>query len=268
MTVGSGDSPVNSSVQTCQTMGGAILRPRVYSRVMTLLDGPLLDGGVPGTRFALESSSVADALHAELSRRLQAGDLPLGQQVTEAALARDYGVARTTARAAVERLAVEGLLRRDERRRLWVREFGRDDLDDLYLVREGLELAAVRRVAERGVVGVGLDLAHVQFLAAVASGSDGLRRTADRAFHAEVVAAADSDRLTRLHAQAAVEVAMAGRLVPPALAQDADRAALEHAEILDAVRAQDADRASRAVLGHLRAARGRVAGRFPPVVGG
>lgn len=231
---------------------------------MTLLDDPHSGGGEGPVRYALDPSSVVDALHAELLRRLQDGDLPLGRQVTEAALAKDYGVARSTARAAVERLAVEGLLRRDHRRRLWVREFTPGDVDDLFLVREGLELAAVRRAAERGVVGVALDLAHSQFVAAVASGSDGRRREADRAFHAAVVAAAGSDRLSRLHRQVAVEVTMTRRLVSPAVAQDTQRSVVEHTEILDAVRAGDADRAARAVLGHLRAAQGRVSGRVQP----
>lgn len=59
--------------------------------------------------------SLIDALSESLRERILTEDLRGGTQLTEGQVARAYQVARPTARAAIERLLHQGLLRRGAR---------------------------------------------------------------------------------------------------------------------------------------------------------
>ena len=62
---------------------------------------------------SLRVVSTLDALVSSLRQRLLVGELAAGTPLGEVELASDYGVARPTARAALQALVAEGLLRRE-----------------------------------------------------------------------------------------------------------------------------------------------------------
>ncbi|MCI5826556.1 MAG: GntR family transcriptional regulator [Arcanobacterium sp.] len=55
---------------------------------------------------------LADELAAHLRDRIIAGDIPGGESLAEAGLAQEYGVARPTARTAIELLLLDGLVQK------------------------------------------------------------------------------------------------------------------------------------------------------------
>ncbi len=61
----------------------------------------------------LQVTGVVDAVASELRAAVFEGELTQGQLVTEAWAAERYGVARASAKAAIEKLVAEGLLQRD-----------------------------------------------------------------------------------------------------------------------------------------------------------
>src|SRR3712207_4915054 len=97
----------------------------------------------------LNAVSAQDALIESLRERILAGEFAPGAPLSDVELARDYGVARPTLRAAVQALVHEGVLRREPRRRAFVPRLAAADIRDLYFVRIPLELRAVEALVGR-----------------------------------------------------------------------------------------------------------------------
>jgi DNA-binding GntR family transcriptional regulator len=96
----------------------------------------------------LETITVADAVVAELRRRLLAGEYAGGEELRDTDLTLEFGAARPTVRAAVQTLVADGLLERGRGRSARVRSFTAADAVDLYRLRRPIELAAVRLVLQ------------------------------------------------------------------------------------------------------------------------
>ncbi|WP_432563993.1 GntR family transcriptional regulator [Kineococcus sp. SYSU DK003] len=212
--------------------------------------------------YALSPSTVVDALHAELRDRMMRGELEPGETVTEARFVADYGVARATARGALERLLSEGLLERTQRRTLQVRRFSLEDLEDIWCVREGLESSAVRRLVREGIVPAAALQAQAELVALVTAGAGSeVRRRADVAFHRALVAGAGSARLDRMYGSVLVEVRLASRLLVAACPAQVRQAVAEHQAVLEAIGGRDEEGAVRSLVEHLSGSRRRITGR-------
>lgn len=88
-------------------------------------------------------------LHAALLEAIDRGDYAPGARLIETELADRFGVSRTPVREALNRLESEGLAARDQRRGLTVAALDRDQLGELYDLREVLEGFAARLAARR-----------------------------------------------------------------------------------------------------------------------
>jgi DNA-binding GntR family transcriptional regulator len=129
------------------------------------------------------------------------GTLPPGRQLHEVELARLYGVSRGPIREALQRLIQEGLLRSAPHRGVFVPVMTPEDIDDIYVAREALETAAVRRIigTQREVsVYKALDRIVRSMGHAAAAGDWHTVASRDLDFHTELVSAAGSPRLERM----------------------------------------------------------------------
>ena len=129
------------------------------------------------------------------------GTLPPGSQLNEVELATNYGVSRGPVREALQRLIQEGLLRSAPHRGVFVPVMTSEDIDDIYLAREALETAAVRRITGTpGAVSVykALDRIVRSMSQAAAAGDWQAVANRDLDFHTELVSAAGSPRLERM----------------------------------------------------------------------
>src|SRR5882757_2974005 len=88
---------------------------------------------------AVLPESIADRLRASI---ISQRDAP-GSTITESAVALRFGVARPTARIAIERLVADGLLRREAHHAARVPELSREDIVDLFGNRAIVESAAI-----------------------------------------------------------------------------------------------------------------------------
>ena len=77
------------------------------------------------------------------------GEFPPGSSISEAEIAARFGVSRAPAREALLRLGEKGLVSRTPHVGARVIEFSRDDLVELFEIREALEGMACRLAAER-----------------------------------------------------------------------------------------------------------------------
>src|ERR1700726_4819543 len=93
------------------------------------------------------SESVVEALRAAIL----AGQFDPGERLHEVKLTALLGVSRTPVRAALQKLASEGLLDYTPNRGYTLREFSIDEVISAYEVRAVLEGLAARLSAERGL---------------------------------------------------------------------------------------------------------------------
>lgn len=93
-------------------------------------------------------TSLAEEAFGKLVHAITSGEFQPGQKLSESELARQLGISRGPLREALGRL--EGrLVMRTPRIGVRVIEFNREDLEQLFFVREALEGMAARLAAER-----------------------------------------------------------------------------------------------------------------------
>jgi len=105
----------------------------------------------PHSRSSITKSSARDRIYQHIHEMLSKGSLPGGHVLSELQLSRDLGTSRSPVREAIALLIADGLLEQAPNRSAAVVELHREDIIDLYEVREALEIYAVRKVAQRGL---------------------------------------------------------------------------------------------------------------------
>jgi DNA-binding GntR family transcriptional regulator len=189
----------------------------------------------------VERRSTAAIVADRIREAIMRGTLPPGTQLGEVELATRLGVSRGPLREAMQRLVAEGLLRSERHRGLFVRDLDEADVRDVYTARTAVERAAGLLVmaGDRAAAADRLTAA-LDAMEEVADDPVALA-DADHAFHAELVAASGSPRLSRMADALLVETRMCLTALQDT-APPADALLAEHRELRDAVRDGDAER--------------------------
>jgi DNA-binding GntR family transcriptional regulator len=190
----------------------------------------------------LAAHTLVDALCAALRERILTGALPGGAPLTEHEVATRYEVARPTAKAAIERLVHEGLLRRSANKTARVPLLSAADVRDLYFSRSVIESGVVAALARQRRVPAAAGRAVAELRAGDAE--------AELAFHVALVEALDSPRTSRMYASMVGETRLCMAQVP-SRTPDPASAADEHAGVLEAIEAGDEVRAVARLAAHL-----------------
>lgn len=194
---------------------------------------------------------ASDRAYTALLEEIQSGVLPAGTVLAEAEQAARLGVSRTPLRAAIARLAADGLAQQQSPRVTVVAPIEPDDIVALFELRRTLEQTAAQLAARRGERAVFAGLA-AEFAAASVDGDDArdaYYALIDR-FDAAVDAAAANEYLTaalrpvRTHL---VRVRRLARHRPERLAASV----AEHRLIAEAIAAGDPELAGHATHVHL-----------------
>jgi DNA-binding GntR family transcriptional regulator len=99
----------------------------------------------------LRSPSLVELAYRSLRDSILSGDFPMGSRLLDTRLAEELEVSRGTVRDALSRLVDEGLVVEQQRQGMFVREFGPQDVIDIYNVRVALEPVAARLAVRNGV---------------------------------------------------------------------------------------------------------------------
>lgn len=91
--------------------------------------------------------SVRERAYQRIKKLVSDGDLEPGAAVSELLLAKELGSSRTPIREAMKQLDAEGLLEQNRNGGMLVARLERDDIIELYELREALEVYSVGRVA-------------------------------------------------------------------------------------------------------------------------
>jgi DNA-binding GntR family transcriptional regulator len=98
-----------------------------------------------------KETSRQQFVYQRLVQKITTGEISSGVPLYEVPLAKEFGVSRTPVREAIKRLVSEGVLHEIEGRGTIVTQPTRQDIIELYQLREALETYAVGLVAERGL---------------------------------------------------------------------------------------------------------------------
>jgi|SRR5581483_5377099 len=89
-------------------------------------------------------NNLTSLAYKSIKQHLLEGPVDEQSRLTEESLARQLGISKSPIREALNRLEAEGLIRIEPRRGAYLRRFNTKDIDELYDLREALEVHAVR----------------------------------------------------------------------------------------------------------------------------
>lgn len=195
-------------------------------------------------------------VYYDVVRLISSGRYPAGSRLDEQQIAEELGVSRTPLREAISKLVNDGLVANRPYRGNFVRQFTAKGVVDLYEVRKGLELMAVRlaipKLNEQSITELRSILADIN--AALEAHDLDAYGLADQRFHAAIARMSDNDTLigilTQLTRQVQLIRAMANQ--DPSIVEST---AMERPEIVDAMVADDIDKATRLMEGHIELVR-------------
>ncbi|MDQ0645300.1 GntR family transcriptional regulator [Microbacterium murale] len=200
---------------------------------------------------------IVDAVTRQLRAGILTGEIPADAPLTEAKVSESFGVARPSAKAAIEQLVASGLLVRTAHRSARVVAIEPVMVHDVYRTRTRLESAALRELAATRTVPAAAADANSQLLR-MPAGPSTETVDPDLRFHTALIDGIGSERTSRMYRSVLDEVRLCMAQVQGRRLLDAALIAAQHGEILDAVAAGDGDRAAALLAAHLRSAEDRL----------
>jgi DNA-binding GntR family transcriptional regulator len=217
-----------------------------------------LEGIAVNAKNGSGNGSIQGRLIGEVRRRIIAGEISPGVNISEIAIADEFGVSRTPVRETFKQLQTEGLVEIRPRVGTFVTTPSRREITELFEMKELLEGAAARLLAQRGRVPEIDQLEENLRQADLAVAADDKTRYAKlvEEFHDLLISGADNSKLEAHYRMLMNQLAYA-RLVNTSLSQpgrplQSDR---EHHHVLDLIIAKDGDSAERVMREHVRASR-------------
>ncbi len=208
--------------------------------------------------LSVASGSIQARVIAEMRRRITTGEAASGALLSELALAEEFGVSRTPVREALKQLQTEGLVEVRPRVGTFVAAPSRREITELFQMKELLEGAAARLLAQRGRV------PEIDRLEDNLRNADDAVRRDDREvyarlveeFHDLLIVGADNTKLES-HYRTLMNQLAYSRLVTTSLDQPGRpmQSEREHHVVLDLIIAKDGDSAERVMREHVRASR-------------
>jgi DNA-binding GntR family transcriptional regulator len=192
---------------------------------------------------------AADAIRT----RIVTGDFQLGEALSEITLAADLGVSKTPVREAFLQLKNEGLVDIQPQRGTFVFQMTQEQIQQLTVLRELLEVQAMRFAVETNANALAEVLNEVvaAMITAVKDGDFRLYRELDHDFHHRIIAASANEFIETAYSGIAFRVqALRSRLSlqPP----QNNRSLEEHIALARHVEAGDVEKAVTTLLDHIR----------------
>src|SRR5580700_1564754 len=218
-----------------------------------------------------ERRTMTDTVYEQLKTAIVELRIPPGEPLREAEIAQGLSVSKTPVREALARLEQDGLVELNSFRSALVTEYTARDLQEIYEVREIIEVAAARAAAEsmseKGLADLGRIASECVRLNAQGGtgggGSGGEGGSAgDAAELVQVISEFDTvlyEEVTNRRIRAildnlAAHLARIGRLTTE-IPGRIDASVREHAQIYEAIERRDPETASRFMRDHIRSVR-------------
>lgn len=200
-----------------------------------------------------EYKTATNGVYAVMRHAIITGLLEPGSAIREDMVAKDLGVSRTPVREAVRKLESEGLVNMHPAKGLTVTTFTRQQLIDIYYIREALEGMAARLAAQNASaidLSILRQVVHDMEQANEGAELEQLQELTSR-FHLHFCEMARNDRLFVMIKDLQDQIR---RFTPSTLQHPGRReeAMTEHLALLKAVEERDADNAEKIMRQHRR----------------
>lgn len=199
--------------------------------------------------------SLEESVYYTLEEEILSGKLREGDTLAEISLSKRLGVSRTPLRAAIHRLAEEGLVTVTPNKGATVRGVSPDDLMDIYKIRmrlEGLASAeAAQKITEEDLASLSESVELSRFY--ISRNDSEKLKELDTEFHNIIYRASGNRLLSKILSELHRNI-RAYRKLSLSVPSRIDKSVDEHGQILDAIARHDADEADRLTKEHISAA--------------
>ncbi len=190
------------------------------------------------------------AAYRDIKQKILSGFFSSDARLREMEISKLIGMGRTPVREALKRLEDERLLTHEPRRGLVITRINRQGVTELYAMREVLEGAAAE-FAARHATEAEIDNMQSILEQSEDPASDPVRM--NLMFHEAIYGAAHNQHLIRTLQSITDTTFLLGRSTLQS-SERAQKAVVEHRQILDAIRNRDPEAASKAAKYHIRQA--------------
>src|SRR4051812_20544651 len=208
----------------------------------------------PGRTEEAGYASRSELAYQKLRQAIEAGELKPGQRVMEVEIAEWLDVSRTPVRDALRRLESEGMLEMEPRNGLVVASMSRQAMLELYVMREVLEGTAARLCARNASDIELLELSELVKREAKLADDLGALVRHNRQFHEAVHRGAHNRYLEKSLSAVNDSMWLLGKS-QMLIADRAQEAVREHAELFGAIERRDAQAAEELARRHVQSAR-------------
>jgi DNA-binding GntR family transcriptional regulator len=204
-------------------------------------------------RLLTRPKSLTDLAHDSIRQLIVGGELPMGEQLSEASLAAQLGISKTPVREALLRLRVDGLIDIQPQRGTFVFSLTPRQVEEICIFREFVEVTAIKLAMEsrRAELVKALE-ANVREMA-LARKARNVRaiRHLDEAFHQTLLDHCDNVYLKQAHQLIASKISALRARLPDDAAQ-VDHCRQNHAAIVGLIRDGRIAPTQRALALHIR----------------
>lgn len=206
-------------------------------------------------------AAVRERVREQLRERIATGVLRPGDRLVERDLAEDLGVSRVPVREAIRSLEADGFVVVQSPRRVVVRQLSRVDIEELFDVREALEVLATGLACQRVDPPAlrRLKSAVTEAARALAAGNIAQTAEANLRFHQEIVTLAGNGLLLSMLHQLEDRLRWLFRQN-----EDWDRLLQEHRRLYEAIASGDPELARACAAEHVRVNRALALGLLFP----
>src|SRR5579884_1684081 len=213
------------------------------------------------------NQSIREKAYVHIQRKIASGEMRPGDAVSELALSKELGSSRTPIREAIGQLVSEGLLEQVHNRGAIVVQLTRQDIIDLYELREALEVYAVAKVAREGASRGDLErlgaltnevlLLRDELRESSETALNGKQMhrfvTCDLSFHTLLIRMAANARITKVLNETRLLIRIFAMHRQGHTADLLERIHRYHSAVLRAVSRKDAEAAAKALSEHIKA---------------
>jgi len=200
----------------------------------------------------LTKKSTVQRIEASLLEEIGAGELTPGTRLDEVGLAERFGVSRTPIREVLSRLTAQGVLVPGEKRGVFVAEYSREELSQIFEAMHEIEAACARIASQRLnlLARTDIESAQADCLRAAHAGDRAAYLRANEAFHLAIYNATGNPYM----AEIALEFR---RRTGPFRAkkfegkEDLIRSAESHQDLIDNIFSEDSMTASNGMRTHM-----------------
>jgi DNA-binding GntR family transcriptional regulator len=214
------------------------------------VDVPSMFGGLS------ERRTMTDAVYEQLKTAIVELRIPPGEPLREADIAQGLSVSKTPVREALARLEQDGLVELNSFRSAVVTEYTARDLQEIYELREIIEVAAARSAAEsmseRGLADLGRIASECVHLSDAGGGPELVRLISE--FDTVLFEEVQNRRIRAILANLAAHLTRIGLLTAGIPGRNAASVG-EHAQIYEAIERRDPEAAERFMRRHIRSVR-------------